>query len=245
MLKSLMDTYSNEEFTEIVLSSNSYKECLLKLGYASNSGDATKNLKAKIEKMNIDTSHFSIDASNKIDRSRENVFVENSTCAQKTLRRFYKKETEDNYVCSICGLEPIWNNKPLTLILDHIDGKNHNNVLSNLRWVCPNCNMQLDTTNGKNKIRNEYQNKCIDCGKIISRDAIRCIDCQRKHRIYEYSPPINREDLKKKIRNETFKEIGREFNVTDNAVRKWCDYFNLPRRQGDIDNYNDSEWENI
>ena len=50
---------------------------------------------------------------------------------------------------------------------------------------------------------------------------------------------------KKKIRNETFKEIGREFNVTDNAVRKWCDYFNLPRRQGDIDNYNDSEWENI
>jgi len=44
----LMDKYSNEEFIEIVLNSFSYKECLLKLGYHSNSGDSTNRLKKKI-----------------------------------------------------------------------------------------------------------------------------------------------------------------------------------------------------
>lgn len=57
----------------------------------------------------------------------------------------------------------------MTLILDHIDGHNKNNVLSNLRWVCGNCNTQLETTNGKNKAHKEHTiNYCIDCGKPIS-----------------------------------------------------------------------------
>ena len=37
------------------------------------------------------------------------------------------------------------------MILDHINGDNKDDRLENLRWVCPNCNYQLDTTNGKNK----------------------------------------------------------------------------------------------
>jgi hypothetical protein len=44
----------------------------------------------------------------KIERNRENVFIENSTASQKTLRRFYHKENIP-YVCSICGQEPFWN----------------------------------------------------------------------------------------------------------------------------------------
>ena len=40
--------------------------------------------------------------------------------------------------------------KVLTLILDHKNGHNHDDRLENLRWVCPNCNQQLDTTNGRN-----------------------------------------------------------------------------------------------
>ena len=35
------------------------------------------------------------------------------------------------------------------------------------------------------------------------------------------------------------------FNVTDNAIRKWCDAENLPRRVSDIKSYSDSEWEII
>jgi hypothetical protein len=54
--------------------------------------------------------------------------------------------------CMICGLNADnWNGKPITLIVDHIDGKGNNNTLSNLRIVCPNCDCQLPTYKAKNK----------------------------------------------------------------------------------------------
>lgn len=54
----LMDSYTDKQFREIILSSFSYADCLRKLGYSSNSGAMTKKLKEKIEKLQISTSHF-------------------------------------------------------------------------------------------------------------------------------------------------------------------------------------------
>jgi hypothetical protein len=56
----------------------------------------------------------------------------------------------DGYKCSICNQEPVHNGKPLTMILDHIDGNATNNDPSNLRLVCPNCDTQLPTYKSKN-----------------------------------------------------------------------------------------------
>jgi hypothetical protein len=53
--------------------------------------------------------------------------------------------------CSICGQEPIWNNKKLTLIQDHINGIPNDWSIPNLRLVCPNCDSQLSTYKGGNK----------------------------------------------------------------------------------------------
>ena len=44
----------------------------------------------------------------------------------------------------------MWNGKELVLILDHINGKNRDDRLDNLRWVCPNCNAQLETFGTRN-----------------------------------------------------------------------------------------------
>lgn len=70
--------------------------------------------------------------------------------------------------CAICGIMPEWNGKPLTFVLDHIDGDATNNRRENLRCVCPNCDSQLDTFKSRNKHstrRSYYREKTIRLSK--------------------------------------------------------------------------------
>lgn len=245
-MAALIDQYSKEELEQIVSQSLSMKEVIDKLGYATHSGSNNNTVKNRINKYNIDISHFTTNQSI-VQRTEENVFIENSTASQATLRRWYQKGNYTPYICSICGQEPIWQGKELTLILDHINGSNHDDRLENLRWVCPNCNQQLDTTNGKNR-KQQYTKKkfCVDCGKEISLNSIRCLDCANKKRAVSLEDmPITREELKELIRTTPFTTIGTNFNVSDNAIRKWCDKFNLPHTKKEINSYSDKEWADI
>lgn len=63
------------------------------------------------------------------------------------VKRFLKESRGDK--CEICKISN-WNNKPINLECDHIDGNPHNNVESNLRLICPNCHSQTDTYKAKN-----------------------------------------------------------------------------------------------
>ena len=58
------------------------------------------------------------------------------------MRKYLVENTE--YKCSSCGITE-YNNKPITLQVDHIDGDRTNNEFSNLRFLCPNCHSQTDT----------------------------------------------------------------------------------------------------
>ena len=239
----IVDNYSKEEFEQIAKESKTIPEFLKNLGYKSDSTKTRNVLMRKIEEYNLDISHLK-QRPEFIKRTEQNIFIENSTASQHTLRDWYKKGEYTPYICSICGQEPIWQGKELTLILDHINGSNHDDRLENLRWVCPNCNQQLETT-GFKKIRISEKEKvyCVDCGKEICNGSIRCIDCANKHKIKPIEElPITREELKNLIRNTSFVQIGNKYGVTDNAIRKWCDKFNLPRKKSDINSYSDEEW---
>ena len=120
------------------------KEVIDKIGYSTHSGSNNVTVKKRLQHYGIDTSHFVFQKGT--SRCAENVFIENSTASQKVLREWYINGNYSPYKCSICGQEPFWNGAKLTLILDHINGKNHDDRLENLRWVCPNCNQQLPTT---------------------------------------------------------------------------------------------------
>lgn len=83
--------------------------------------------------------------------SDDKVFVENSTYRRLSIKRRLLSDHGFEYVCACCGIGPEWQGKPMPLILDHINGINNDNRLENLRFVCSNCDSQLDTYKSKNR----------------------------------------------------------------------------------------------
>ena len=111
---------------------------------------------------------LSCNKENTVKRNHANKFC-NNTCQQDfkfkedTLPRFLKGEISlmrtihrclkflHGYKCQLCSNEGVYNGKPLSLQIDHIDGKASNNNPSNLRLLCPNCHSQTETFVARNK----------------------------------------------------------------------------------------------
>jgi hypothetical protein len=64
-------------------------------------------------------------------------------------------EEKSNGMCSLCqGKE--WRGKPMPLLVDHINGNPRNTRPENLRMICGNCDMQLETYKGRNKGKGRF-----------------------------------------------------------------------------------------
>ena len=92
--------------------------------------------------------------------------------------------------------------------------------------------------------KKKYKYKCKKCGKIISSpSAFLCTECYKiKQAQQSKINSITREELKQKIRTQSFTSIGKEFDVSDNTIRKWCDKFNLPRTKKEIKSFSEEQW---
>lgn len=220
--KSRVSTCTDEEFAKIVSESYTYKEVLEKLGY-HHSGGAYITLRKRIKALNLSTEHMTPTkrygrAQNKIPD--EDIFVKGSTYCK--VRDRVLQNNMLPYVCAICGQEPMWKGKPLTLTLDHINGDHYDNRIENLRFVCPNCDTQLDTYGAKNKKKYGAPNK-ESVTKKTSRKPV------SKKTPNLVSTKVTKEEFLKVLKNfESFTELGRKFGVSDNAVRKWCRKWGLP-----------------
>lgn len=143
----IIDRYTVDELKQIVKESQTITDVIRKLGYYTISGSNHDIVINRIQKYNIDTSHFK--PKTYTIRTDDEIFIKNSPVVQSVLRNRYSR-ISDNTKCEICGQPNVWNDKPLVMRLDHIDGDKHNNLKENLRWICPNCDTQLDTFGTKN-----------------------------------------------------------------------------------------------
>lgn len=78
-------------------------------------------------------------------------------------------------------------------------------------------------------------NYCDVCGNIKSHTSNMCQNCYDIKRAENIpSKEILENYIKRKI---PFTQIGKEFGVSDNAVRKWCKKYRLPFKKQDIKSF--------
>lgn len=148
-----------EELKQHVQDSKTIREVLTKLNI-SLGGGTHRILKQRLEVEGIDYSHIPLGRDHRKGRTFPvprsaiplgEILVEHSTYYTGALKHRLIKEGVLSCKCMGCGLTNTWNNKPLVLELDHVDGVSDNHQLENLRLLCPNCHSQTSTFRGHNR----------------------------------------------------------------------------------------------
>ena len=139
---SKIDQIPEDEFIEIINSSNSYSDILKKIDL--------KTGRSPYQKIKSRCKALGIEFEKKYTKNKENsvkvedIFIENSTYTNSN--RLKKKAIENHLLenkCSICGNTGIWQGKKLILHLHHINGNHLDNRIENLTILCPNCHSQI------------------------------------------------------------------------------------------------------
>lgn len=143
--------YSDKLIKELVESSTSFRQVIIKLGLKE-AGGTYNNIQKKIRRLNIDTSHFTGQVWNKgyVDiellekQLKKNTSLKTSDLKNRLFKVGLKKE-----ICEICKLET-WLNGKIPLELHHVNGVKTDNRLKNLQILCPNCHALTPNYRGKN-----------------------------------------------------------------------------------------------
>lgn len=242
--------FSDEEVLKKVVSECINKtQCLLKLDI-NPAGGNFKTLDFYIKKFNIDTSHFLGRRSNLGKKvGRKNVLehcFNGSRIRSHKLKLFLFRDGYKEKKCEKCGITK-WCGEEVILELDHIDGNKYNNELINLQILCPNCHaLKTNKESGQGKQKYTNHNKLIKnidnvlSNMVVEKTHIKCkvcnentlnkSFCSNKCRI-EFNRKMipKKEELLNKIDSIglNFSAFGREYSVSDNAVRKWFKKYNI------------------
>jgi hypothetical protein len=158
--------YSKEILENVIKKSISFSDVVRKLLNVEKAhGSMVSYIKKLAVDYKIEFEHFNAKNWNK-NKSGTFKGITEQELRENYLSKTPKKKTNSHNIktwlfklglkeknCEVCNLTDTWNGKPLSLQLDHIDGDNTNNELSNLRIICPNCHSQTETFCGKNNGR--------------------------------------------------------------------------------------------
>lgn len=150
-------TWTDAELATAVAASISVREVLQRLGLVPKGG-SYKLVKGHIARLQLDTAHFET-KTDLLGRMRVLAKETNSYAnrpelvfrrgAAISMVKRHLPNFKDASRCAECGHEARWNQKPLKLQVDHINGDSDDHRLENLRYLCPNCHSQTDTFSGR------------------------------------------------------------------------------------------------
>lgn len=214
--RSIIWSISTQEFSNLVSKSNTIADILRYFGLNNKGGNHhTVKRRAKFE--NIDLSHIALGkGSNKgkkfpPKKTDEEFFSINSTTTRHHIKQRIIKNNIMPYKCVECGLEDIWNNKKISLQLEHKNGIPNDNRLSNLCFLCPNCHSQTDTYAGKRFKKPKQPKKDRRVPRYNRRKVSR----------------PSKEDLEQLIITMPMSSIAKQYGVSDNSVRKWAKSYGI------------------
>ena len=143
--------YSRQQLSDAVSAASSYAGVLRLLG-VKQAGGTQAHLARRIRAEQLDTSHFTGQAhlrgSTRHRPEPHEVLVLLPAGSNRTKARTLRRAMVASGVahrCAGCGLPPTWQGRPLTLVIDHVNGEWLDNRLPNLRFLCPNCHAQTAT----------------------------------------------------------------------------------------------------
>lgn len=222
--------YSREIFEPIVKSSKTYKECLEKLGLDIHGGNYT-TIKHWIKVYQLAIDHFESDKErmknmisyNKLTKiPLEDILVPDSTYGRNHLKKRLYDTKLKKRECEMCKQGEKWFGKKMSLILDHINGINNDNTISNLRILCPNCAATLDTHAGKNN--KKIVTYCTTCNENeiwkSSKLCVRCLGIKRRR-----SDRPSFELLQSQINNLGYRGTSKLYGITDSTIRNWLNWY--------------------
>jgi Zn finger protein HypA/HybF involved in hydrogenase expression len=230
------ERWNKKRLLNLVQESETISEVLRKLGL-SPTGSNFKQFKKYVGIWSIDTSHFTGQSwsrgksHNRVAKiPLDECLVEGSHYSTTNLKkRLIREGLKKNY-CECCGVGSEWNEQPLTLQLDHINGVNTDNRIENLRILCPNCHSQTKTFGGRNSNSNTpltetktHPKTCKHCLKIYHASRKNQKYCSPKC-YQESSRKVDRPDtntLKQMVKETSYCEVANQFGVSDNTIRKW------------------------
>lgn len=129
--------YTDEEFVAAVRESVNIGGVLRRIGLRPVGGNYA-TAKRTIQRLGLDTSHFTGSAWSKGKRQKDWSDYTRATNLKPHLIQ------ERGSVCERCERDT-WQGEPIPLEIHHRDGDRTNNTLPNLVLLCPNCHALTDT----------------------------------------------------------------------------------------------------
>lgn len=238
--------FTTEILKEAVKCSQNFCDVARYLGTKAE-GSRVQHLRDRIKKEGIDHSHFTGRRSFFVSRNKlspEEVLVKDRLngrreSGKKIRRALLEIGVQEN--CALCGQGTIWNEKPITLHVDHINGESTDNRIENLRLLCPNCHSQTETHSFRNtekykiglkKKENKREKAKKPEKKYKRKYKKRPQKTEEKKNEYYLSKEkfkIDRDELEKLVWSMPTVKVAELFNVSDNAIARRCKKYGIQK----------------